>query len=474
MTVVVGRRTQPASKARGVVRMSVRPIDRARLHRALNLAAHSHKDDMSCVRLVASGRGDRSAVLCSLFLCCVASGSCKDEPVPCDCAPVVETAEIVPHTVYAPPDMEFELQLRLKTPAGQVIPEGYTPTPAWSVNDAERLRVERVAGHSAIVKTLGPPPDTDVRVELTVVLHRGSSITAKGTVIVTSGGSPTDDKVRASVDAAMPPCAALVSGQGSAMLDYHPIAFVGEVSLGEMTGTGRIQTFCAGREAVDADADFSSPSSPNYAMDATGQPKDLEVPLVLWVPDYTVIHDWAPADVWNLALNDRAYANEVLKRNRTGLKLGDPRAEHYDIGTTVSEDCLGERPTPVGGALNMYYVAGEPEDSAAGENCGGGTLLVSIANAMSGTAIHEIGHALGIEHAGEVGIEDLTDNVMAIRLNSTYLQRSRLTLGQVYRMNWDRSSWLLSTTGTRADWTPRNCLPAGRNDGCPSSNHHFP
>jgi hypothetical protein len=128
-------------------------------------------------------------------------------------------------------------------------------------------------------------------------------------------------------------------------------------------------------------------------------------------------------------------------------------------------------------AINVYLVSQEVSTDSKGKWCWGPTLrrLTNVIryqrDAVVTTLAHELGHMFSLhvpwgnppgEHVGHVDrfAGFAHDNVMFAMadLNST-AARTRLSVGQVYRMHFDRRSWL-------APPTPADCGCDPYTSGC--------
>lgn len=126
------------------------------------------------------------------------------------------------------------------------------------------------------------------------------------------------------------------------------------------------------------------------------------------------------------------------------------------------------------GSLNIYMVEGLTERGVTikatnAESCEdlgqdpstdscdefGDMVLIDYSRRAT-TVAHEIGHALSLRHTDGVGISFDTTNIM-YEVNRT---DSKITKGQCYRMNVDRTSFLNTDGGRPADWPTLPARPA--------------
>ena len=236
------------------------------------------------------------------------------------------------------------------------------------------------------------------------------------------------------------------------------ISFVGLASLGTLEGIGK-----AGRIAVFSQEGRSSLESkaliPTTSLNPDGADPDV-IPVYLWmaalddagntVPDIAEREAWVGAEL--------ELANDILRENRVGLRLvvvGGVRnlavAKYSDI--FVSNPCstaeaLEDYVDPATLALSVARIFYLPELSGRGLACSSsGFVLLDWGDRFATTLVHEFSHLAALwEYMSAIDsvlIGDLkrARNVMAegeVSLNGT--QRDHLTLGQVFRMNWDKRS----------------------------------
>jgi hypothetical protein len=167
-------------------------------------------------------------------------------------------------------------------------------------------------------------------------------------------------------------------------------------------------------------------------------------------------------------------ANGVFQTNRVGVTLTwdrfigallDGAITCPEIQNFIDPDGTGPQDDRwTSGAVNLYLVAQEVSTDSKGKWCWGPTLRRQTnviryqRDAVASTLSHELGHMFALhvpwgsppeEHVGHVDrfAGFAHDNVMFAfaDLNST-ASRTRLSLGQVYRMHFDRRSWLAAGT----------------------------
>lgn len=170
-------------------------------------------------------------------------------------------------------------------------------------------------------------------------------------------------------------------------------------------------------------------------------------------------------------------ANGVFQTNRVGLMLTWDKSISALLDGAITCHNIQDFIDPYGtgplndrwvsNAVNLYLVAQDVSTDSKGKWCWAPTLRRQTnviryqRDAVATTLTHELGHMLALhvpwgtppqEHVGHVDhfAGFAHDNVMFAfaDLNST-ASRTRLSLGQVYRMQFDRRSW--NATGTPVD-----------------------
>lgn len=159
------------------------------------------------------------------------------------------------------------------------------------------------------------------------------------------------------------------------------------------------------------------------------------------------------------------YANTVFSDNRVGIRLDPvdvqtvPPPTTPGVETNVTDCTAGDRITggqdhlPVSEAmLHIYLVDGTGTVDAF--TCAASKdrpqPVIYLAAGHSGTIlVHEISHALGLVlpgagHTDEIKGFDAADVMAGGYADTDDVWRSRLTVGQVFRMNADSGSWLNS------------------------------
>lgn len=207
------------------------------------------------------------------------------------------------------------------------------------------------------------------------------------------------------------------------------------------------------------------------------------LPLNVWMVDDPEI---ANASGYALAAIETARAN--LGNNRTGLALSppdaveqmlshqtvsksDPRARHIGTGCL---DLAALRAAPDGiydeRAMNVYFVPGITWSSNGawqGYNCfaegAPNVIYISLEEAAPWILGHELGHALALRYdnghfTAKSGFTK--SNLMKNGVSpDTEDPPNSFTLGQVFRMNADASSWVNGAVGPSGNMSP--IRPAG-------------
>lgn len=210
-----------------------------------------------------------------------------------------------------------------------------------------------------------------------------------------------------------------------------------------------------------------SPAAQNHKVPLKlgNQGGPIAVPVDIWLHPYLKsLKDWAEYEA--------ALANWLLWENKAGVLL-DPISinEVPAISTTtVGANCLtttvtGDKKLYAEDALNVYYIPYyESYTYALGWACIPPTNVIYLTLTRSETTLaHEVGHALGLHHAGPasdypyVGLT--TSNIMLPGKPYEYTSfRDHLTLGQSFRISVEKQSWLNHPLGPGSGaQSPRLC-----------------
>ena len=203
-----------------------------------------------------------------------------------------------------------------------------------------------------------------------------------------------------------------------------------------------------------------------------GSPLDLEleprhaVALNVLVPyGFT---KWARADI--------SRASTIFNTNKAGLVFKAPSVHRYTATElqVVGQGCADAAKARSAGPplyheaeINVYYIEVEVEsddDTWMGFNCFEegvpNVIYISVDERSITTLAHELGHALNLRgptgHTnpsdGNPGMETFTDrNLMYSMVDmETSAARNALSLGQIFRMNWDAASLVNTVTAVRS------------------------
>lgn len=191
---------------------------------------------------------------------------------------------------------------------------------------------------------------------------------------------------------------------------------------------------------------------------------------------------------------DTLQAIARFNENRTGLTFRSSRIllpKHLTkpdiaaIGSRCDKEALTSLATKTKlydpKRINVYFVPGLP--GWRGLNCYlegyPNVIYISAAGDSPTTLAHELGHALGLQdwyprmlgHTGALSTSSINGftylNIMWTGLYDpeAFAQR-HLSIGQGYRMNMDKSSWVI-TQGLVPGRTPESCHPLAAKDSLP-------
>jgi len=327
---------------------------------------------------------------------------------------------------------------------------------------------------------------------------------------------------------ANPPAAVLFSGwrnghcQDDVVCTGTPDVFLGDVRWGSVQWSvdcneqdQEIIAFAGGHQPFDA--------TPKLAAGQDGKLSSTITPVAFAGPLQVNVKIWVVADPVSSAGQAQAQARtvdltaadgEVVTPQRVFAESGTGIELHFtsdvfpspgftrinDLFTSASCDLLADLTSrgPIGydaAQLNVYYVNGL-QGNRAGLNChgsgsaGSGQNVMFIAGSKSYSAMqlaHELGHAMGLLHSGPLPgggtaeLGDVDEMLLDPWLATDNLMRSasdevrQVTLGQIYRMHFDKLSWKWARPGapTAANGYPRTCQNSPVKGGaCPPLTLH--
>jgi hypothetical protein len=418
------------------------------------------------------------------------AGNCDEEDPLYDVASV----EMIHEQVDVLNGSTFELEVRLRDSDSHTIPESFAYAPEWISSDNVRLRQLDASGHTArfeasLETSAATPVTIDVRVrvlgledvatirilpqnyiasELIMTPHRALD---PPEILLADGGRGTNcvhDERRAFV------AAVLLADFGPCSDGTDPELIV--YSIARELGFVTPVNWTAGADVV------------NLSTRAPPQTPIVNRPLV----DPTIVK----LRLWNAAAIPRAqidakvlYLKSVYAKNRVGITFD---TESYNtlpalsanratscgtagISETGAFNALAAAPPDK--VVNAVFVAGMAYGDI-GFTCPypttglteGGALFVDPTRGTNATFAHEMGHALSLLRAN-IGHVNVSSGYLA-GFDSTNIMagggsdRRSLSLGQVFRMTADSTSWLNRLNirsapkrkcGEHSDGGPRPC-----------------
>lgn len=260
--------------------------------------------------------------------------------------------------------------------------------------------------------------------------------TAVGTAVLVASGQDGDKCLRHK----------LVTGTGTLVIGN---------ALESASGCrSELVVFSKGRESdrLVAPAWTSDPAQP---LEVTlSQRLDVPVNLVVRSGQQSVA-GWAKADV--------ALANAIFNDNRVGMRFvtGPVYRNSAAQAEILTKDCEGVADLRAAGPplyrpdrINVYYVSLDYYDTWSGYNCfqsgAPNVIFISRSGSVPTTLAHELGHALNLRNAsghtdpseGNAGMESFGEDNLMYSWADDQGERDHLSVGQVFRMNWDGESWL--------------------------------
>lgn len=405
------------------------------------------------------------------------------------CPPDVGWIEIVPRIVeLGDPSIgtTFELEARLWEKSGadrrSILPsDGHTPTwlnlPSW-------LELTGQTGFRAVFRVKSTPLANG-----TLEVEADGKVSPPASIRVPLPAITGEDRLSTAYVGNRPPEVSIASGEWST--PGHPCvtvhAFVRRAMLGQRIqpcpgeASGWVAVLSGDHREAMAPATWTSPPGSDDA--SPGQDPVLLLPVALRIMAF----DPLPADLVKLrdgvlgtAKTDLDAANAVLAEARAGIRLElDPA--RISIGSLtyrfVVRSCRDADAVQddEAGVLTIYYVDEFATDRAVTCHWHEGrrqeSIYVDRHKRVSTTLVHEIGHALGLNlprdgHTEVMREFDFTNIMMCCNVDQDRLARTRLTVGQLFRMNTDPGSWLnwAQAGGTGVRQGPRKQCQCGEKD----------
>lgn len=385
--------------------------------------------------------------------------------------PAVDNMSITPGTLVVPAGSVFQLRAFLQDARGRAIAEqgGHVVQWAWdpgSVAGAglapDDLLPIVSAGHRAVVTAPKQTPTT-----LTLTARSGArSGNAQIQIVL-----PQGDMLLADHTDATPPVVGRVFGAG--LPGDTVLAFVESVGTGDLTGPGEAVLLSSDRALELREhfvwtsggdiVDFRAGPSSNVSETAAQPPVPFDSIIIIVVD---AVSDVAQTRVEGVADINARLATRLFREAQAGVRVVIARGS---VGSTDSikypGDFCSETAVTPRDTLTVVYVdylgmnskgwacrPGQVPDSA-------GIILMDWSDRTATTLAHELGHMLSLRtgklgsgrdygKAGHVkgpsGQTGFTPaNLMATgESDKTRAQRGYLTLGQVFRMSADTSSWI--------------------------------
>jgi hypothetical protein len=419
----------------------------------------------------------------------------RPEVDPSDAA--IVALDVVPQNVYVSPGDIFVMRARMLDGQNGVLPKH--DQLAWTRGTG---LTELGRGGDSIVVKAAATSGANVRAFLKAQV--GAYEATAWIVILDPAAAGTVDSVWSDYALGAVPDAVLIDDTLAATpVDDSLVAFVEMGLLGDLSGgTGEIARFSS-HEAFRLQSVPWDSRQNTVDLRTSGTDDDEALTTTATLPrsySYTIWIASSASDSRDNAEADAEYASGVLTRQRTGLALQHVIKNAAGSGAfTVqidedSRDCiwvpqrLFDLGVPSTGdtfaaeSLNVVYVdqilaasSNEEVDAPtilSGFSCQwdpniGLVIIISKRLRGGGTLTHELGHALGLRapyggHTLLVDAFSYTNLMWPYEWDAVSAPRSTFSLGQVFRINLDKQSWIARLSGVS-----RLCDPLGIDRSCP-------
>jgi len=304
-----------------------------------------------------------------------------------------------------------------------------------------------------------------------IAVASGTSLADTSVVTVTPLSTSPDAVKLSSQKPAAAQAAVLIDGPRSGGCTNDDVFLgAGTVSVGNLLATStvcpaEVATFSSGNAMMlDAPVSTWTDNGGDVRNEALAVP--LRVPLVIWVAAPVPSGAQKPLD-------DLKDAAVLFSDNRAGIDFDTSINAVHSATTSVAQQAIGYGCANAAGLitsayyiesrLNVYYVDHIEPNLARGWTCvdrsAPGIIYVSINDRVNTTLAHEIGHALGLQipfdgHTDPINGLDATNLMWSFQ---DVVVRENTTLGQAYRLNAERLSWLNGSAAPRPGQPTRDC-----------------